>query len=93
MNSRFLLALYETNAKLERGASSFSSFSAGMGRIDLGQAGSPELPDFLHSLGGPIQSIPDGELEILDSAPAPLSEGEEEVGMHWVAEAGEVSDG
>ncbi|KAL1937387.1 hypothetical protein VTO73DRAFT_13793 [Trametes versicolor] len=60
LNSRFLLALYETNAYLERGGSSASSFSTlDFGEADPRATGSPELPAFLNSLAGPIHSFTD----------------------------------
>ncbi|KAL1938451.1 hypothetical protein VTO73DRAFT_11691 [Trametes versicolor] len=54
LNSRFLLALYETTAHRERGGPSLSSFS-----LDFGQAfpsgGAPsDLPEFLSEFAGPI---------------------------------------
>ncbi|OJT09211.1 hypothetical protein TRAPUB_14337 [Trametes pubescens] len=70
LNSRFLLALYETNAHLERGGTSASSFSTlDFGEADLRAEGSPELPEFLSSLGGPIHSFPDHDPDLFDSEP------------------------
>lgn len=70
MNSRFLLALYETNTRLERGGSSASSFSTlDFGEADSRAAGSPELPDFLRSLAGPIHSFPEHDPELFDPEP------------------------
>ncbi len=70
MNSRFLLALYETNAYLERGGTSASSFSTlNFGEADPRAEGSPELPDFLNPLAGPIHSFPDNDPELFDSEP------------------------
>lgn len=66
LNSRFLLALYETNAHLvERGgtlASSFSTLAFGEGD----RAESPELPEFLSSLAGPIHSVSDNNEELFE---------------------------
>ncbi|KAL1937385.1 hypothetical protein VTO73DRAFT_13791 [Trametes versicolor] len=71
LSSRFLLALYETNVNLERGGTSVSSFSTlDFGGLDRA-AGSPQLPEFLTSLAGPIQSVPDDDddPELFDSEP------------------------
>lgn len=82
MNSRFLLALYETNAHLERGGTSASSFST----LEFGEAyrtGPPQLPEFLISFGGPICFIPDDDAEMFDSKMVPqFSEFEAGVGLH-----------
>lgn len=68
MNCRFLLALYETNAYLERGGTSTSYFSTlGFCEADPRGARSPELPEFLNSLAGPIHSVPDHDLELFES--------------------------
>lgn len=54
---------------MERGGASVSSFST----LDFGEAtragGSPELPEFLSSLAGPIHSIPNEDPELFDSEP------------------------
>ncbi len=55
LNSRFLLALYETSASLERGGASDLSFS-----LNLSE-GSPELPEYLTSLAGPVHLVPDDD--------------------------------
>lgn len=91
MNSRFLLALYETNSRLERGGSSASSFSTlNFGETNsLRAAGSPELPEFLHSLAGPIHSFPDHDPELFDPEPITVQqEGEGEVDAESESEAG-----
>lgn len=73
MNSRFLLALYETNASLERGGASDSdldpSFSLNSGGAD--GVKSPDLPEFLTSLAGPVHIILDDDVELLDSETGP----------------------
>ncbi|OJT12065.1 hypothetical protein TRAPUB_11389 [Trametes pubescens] len=89
LSSRFLLALYETNARLERGGSSASSFSTlDFGEADPRAAGSPELPEFLQSLGGPIQSFPDHDPELFDPEPTTVQqEPEAEVEVRMQTEA------
>lgn len=58
LNSRFLLALHETNARLEGAANtSISSLSFNTGGGGDLRAGSPELPEFLGVLGGSIVSF------------------------------------
>lgn len=104
LNCRFLLALYETNARLEQGGSSASSFST----LDFGEAdspratGSPELPEFFQSLGGPIHSFPDQDPELFDPEPTPVqqeheaevdAESEAEVGAQGQVESIEVGEG
>ncbi|EIW57015.1 uncharacterized protein TRAVEDRAFT_49824 [Trametes versicolor FP-101664 SS1] len=104
LNSRFLLALYETNAHLERGGSSASSFST----LDFGEAPSlraavsPKLPEFLHSLAGPIHSLPDHDPELFDSEPTMVQQEREgevdaqsqsEVGVQGQVESVEVGEG
>lgn len=103
MNSRFLLALYETNAHLERGGSSASSFSTlAFGEADPRAAGSPELPEFIQSLGGPIHSFPDHDAELFDPEPTTAqqereggvdTESESEVGAQAQAESIEAAEG
>lgn len=90
MNSRFLLALYETNARLERGGSSASSFSTlDFGEADPRAAGSPELPEILQSLGGPIHSFHDHDPELFDPEPATVQqEREREVNAESGSEVG-----
>ncbi|EIW57012.1 uncharacterized protein TRAVEDRAFT_49821 [Trametes versicolor FP-101664 SS1] len=92
LNSRFLLALYETNARLERGGSSVSSFSTlDFGEADPRAAGSPELPEFLHSLASPIHSFPDHDPELFDPEPATVQQDpghEGEVGTESKLEVG-----
>lgn len=90
LNSRFLLALYETNSRLERGGSSASSFSTlNFGETDSPRAaGSPELPEFLHSLAGPIHSFPDHDPELFD--PEPTTEQQEREGEAGAESGSEV---
>ncbi|EIW57019.1 uncharacterized protein TRAVEDRAFT_49830 [Trametes versicolor FP-101664 SS1] len=89
LNSRFLLALYETNARLERGGSSASSFSTlDFGEADPRAAGSPELPEFLNSLAGPIHSFPDHDPELFD--PKPTTEQQEREGEAGAESGSEV---
>ncbi|EIW56806.1 uncharacterized protein TRAVEDRAFT_49628 [Trametes versicolor FP-101664 SS1] len=65
LNSRFLLALHETNARLEGAADeSMSSLSLDTGSGDDRRAGSPELPEFLGVLGGPIHSFHDEDEDL-----------------------------
>ncbi|EIW56815.1 uncharacterized protein TRAVEDRAFT_49637 [Trametes versicolor FP-101664 SS1] len=69
LNSRFLLHLHETNARLEGADASMTSYSL---RIDSGgdpRTGSPELPPFLGIIGGPIHSFPPDDQASLDFAP------------------------
>lgn len=106
MNSRFLLALYETNTHLERGGSSASSFST----LNFGEANSlraamsPELPEFLNSLAGPIHSLPDHDPEMFDPEPTMVqqeregevhaqSKSQSEVGAQGQVESVEVGEG
>lgn len=103
MNSRFLLALHETNGRIERGGSFSSSFSTlNFGEADQRAAGSPELPEFLHSLGGPILSFPDHDPELFDPETTTRqqeregevdAESESEVGAQAQAESIEVVEG
>lgn len=78
LNSRFLLALHETNAHLERGGTTASSTSA----LDFGRANeeamSSELPESISALAGTIHSIPDDDFNMVDSKPTlqPEIEGE-----------------
>ncbi|EIW56807.1 uncharacterized protein TRAVEDRAFT_49629 [Trametes versicolor FP-101664 SS1] len=72
LNSRFLLAIHETNARLEGAAdTSISSLSLHTGRGGTAQAGSPELPDFLGIIGGSFRSFHDDneDLQSLEFAP------------------------
>ncbi|KAL1938460.1 hypothetical protein VTO73DRAFT_11700 [Trametes versicolor] len=71
LNSRFLLSLYETNIYLERGGGSASSFSSTLDFGEADRARSPELPEFLSSLAGPIHSIPDDDPARFDFEPTP----------------------
>lgn len=97
LNSHFLLALYESNARLERGGYSASSFSTlDFGEADLRGTGSPELPEFLQSLGGPIHSFPDHDPELFEPEPTTVqqepegyvgTESESEVGAQVQAES------
>ncbi|KAL1938089.1 hypothetical protein VTO73DRAFT_11918 [Trametes versicolor] len=63
LNSRFLLALYETNASLERGGASDLSFSLNIDGLVDG-AKSPDLPEFLTSLAGPVHITSDDEADL-----------------------------
>ncbi|EIW57006.1 uncharacterized protein TRAVEDRAFT_49817 [Trametes versicolor FP-101664 SS1] len=77
LTSRFLLALYETNAHLQKGGTSASSFST----LDFAGADQPaELPEFLMSLGGPIHSIDDDDPELFSLEPTPQRETEADLG-------------
>lgn len=91
MNSHFLLALYESNARLEGGGYSASSFSTlDFGEADLRGTGSPELPEFLQSLGGPIHSFPDHDPELFEPEPTMVQqerEGEVDAGSESEVEA------
>ncbi|OJT06148.1 hypothetical protein TRAPUB_3083 [Trametes pubescens] len=79
LNSRFLLALRETNARLEGADASISALSLNTGSTDVLRAGSPELPPFLGAIGGPIHSFHHDELESLDFAsPSPSEEHQSE---------------
>lgn len=70
LNSRFLLALYETNAHLDRGGSAASpSSTLNFGGAD--REASSELPDFLSSLASPIQSINDNKPELFGPEATP----------------------
>ncbi|KAH9852816.1 hypothetical protein C2E23DRAFT_778182 [Lenzites betulinus] len=74
LNCRFLLDLYETNARLERGGSSLSQSNIGIGSLHFTGIGAPEAPDspedspFLSSFSGPVlHSFPD-DIAALDTA-------------------------
>lgn len=69
LNSRFLLALHETNARLEGAAdASISSLSLNTGSGDDPSAlASPELPPFLSAIGGEIRSFHDDDSEDMES--------------------------
>lgn len=74
LNSRFLLALHETSARLEGAAeASISSLSLDTGSSDDPQGGSepPELPEFLGIIRGLIRSFhcDDKDLGSLEFAP------------------------
>lgn len=72
MNSRFLLALHETNARLEgAGDASISSLSLNTGSGDNRRGDSPDLPEFLGVIGGSIHSFHDEneDLRSLEFAP------------------------
>lgn len=88
MTCRFLLALYETNAILERGGSSVSSHSVNLSRA--GQEGSPELPEFLNPLAGLIHSFPDGDPDLFEDMPEQETEGEAEADEGMDAEVIEM---
>ncbi|OJT08758.1 hypothetical protein TRAPUB_368 [Trametes pubescens] len=77
LNSRFLLALHETNARLEGAVdASITSLSLNISSGDDPRAGSPELPQFLGPIGGLIHSLPDDDLESLEFAPSAPSQRE-----------------
>ncbi|KAL1937378.1 hypothetical protein VTO73DRAFT_13784 [Trametes versicolor] len=96
-NSRFLLALYETNARMEKGCASTSSFSGST--VDF-RGANPEapsgFPELLSTLAGPICSIPDDGSEMFDSYAKPWRKVEaEEMGAEAVVEqspSGKVGD-
>lgn len=72
LNSRFLLALHETNARLEGAAdTSIPSLALDTRSGDDRRAGSPELPEFLGVLGGSIRSFQDEDEDLgsLEFAP------------------------
>lgn len=63
---------------------------------------SPELPEFLHSLAGPIHSFPDHDPELFDSEPTMVQQEREgevdaqsqsEVGVQGQVESVEVGEG
>ncbi|EIW57001.1 uncharacterized protein TRAVEDRAFT_21915 [Trametes versicolor FP-101664 SS1] len=96
-NSRFLLALYETNARMEKGCASTSSFSGST--VDF-RGANPEapsgFPELLSTLAGPICSIPDDGSEMFDSYAKPWRKVEaEEMGAEAAVEespSGKVGD-
>lgn len=60
LNGRFLLALHETNARLEGAAdASISSLSLGTVSSNDPRASAPVLPQFLGPIGGHIRSFSD----------------------------------
>lgn len=65
MVSRFLLALYETNANIERGG--VTSVASSFTTLDFGEAGraagSTNVPGFFSSLAGSIHTISESDLE------------------------------
>lgn len=69
LNSRFLLALHETNARLEGAAdASISSLSLNTGSGEAPSArASPELPPVLGPIGGAIHSFHDDDNEDMRS--------------------------
>lgn len=63
---------------------------------------SPELPEFLHSLAGPIHSLPDHNPELFDSEPTMVqhdregqvdAQSQSEVGLQEQVEPVEVGEG
>lgn len=63
---------------------------------------SPELPEFLHSLAGPIHSLPDHDPELFDSEPTMVQQEREgqvdvqsqsEVGAQGQVEPVELGEG
>lgn len=79
LNSRFLLALHEANAHLERGGTTASSTSA----LDFGRANpeamSSELPEFISAIARTIHSIPFDDFDMVNSKPTLQPEIEVEV--------------
>lgn len=69
LNSRFLLDLHETNARLEGADASMTSYSLHIDSDGDPKTGSPELPPFLACIGGPIHSFPPDDQASLDFAP------------------------
>ncbi|EIW63096.1 uncharacterized protein TRAVEDRAFT_43403 [Trametes versicolor FP-101664 SS1] len=71
LNSRFLLALHETNTRLGGTNTSISSLSFNIASGGDPGAGSPEPPEFLGIIGGSIHSFhdDDGDLDELAFAP------------------------
>lgn len=74
LNSRFLLALHETNAHLAQGGTSVSSMSLDFGVADRA-VGSTELPEFLTELAGPIHPAPEYDPELFDAGPESVAGG------------------
>ncbi|KAL1937392.1 hypothetical protein VTO73DRAFT_13798 [Trametes versicolor] len=93
LNSRFLLALYETNAHLESGGTSASSFSTLDFREGNPPAGSVALPGYLSSLAGPIYSVPDDGSELFDSDSTQKHEPKRVVGAEVKADLEQVNAG
>ncbi|EIW57005.1 uncharacterized protein TRAVEDRAFT_49816 [Trametes versicolor FP-101664 SS1] len=81
MVSRFLLALYETNANIERGG--VTSVASSFTTLDFGEAGraaaSTNVPGFFSSLAGSIRSISDSDQEPYDSESTSQCPNEEEI--------------
>ncbi len=69
LNSRFLLNLHETNARLEGAEATMTSYSLHIDSTGDPRTGSLELPPFLSCIGGPIHSFPDDDRASLDFAP------------------------
>ncbi|EIW56805.1 uncharacterized protein TRAVEDRAFT_49627 [Trametes versicolor FP-101664 SS1] len=96
LNSRFLLALHETNARMGGTDASmvsslnFNAVSGGDPRVS-----SPELPGSLGVLGGPIHSFheDDDDLESLQLASWSQEEHQVKPGLGGVAESGGDGDG
>ncbi|KAL1937167.1 hypothetical protein VTO73DRAFT_14509 [Trametes versicolor] len=83
LNNRFLLALHETNTRLEgeEDTTAVSSLSFYTSSGDDPRAGSPEILEFLSVIGGPIHSFHnDEDLELLSFAP-PTSQEEHQSGL------------
>lgn len=78
LNSRFLLALHETNARLVGANRSISSLSIDINDGDDQRAGSPELPQFLGAIGGPIHSFHDEDEDLRSLTFGPPQEEEHE---------------
>ncbi|EIW57022.1 uncharacterized protein TRAVEDRAFT_49833 [Trametes versicolor FP-101664 SS1] len=88
LNSRFLLAIYESKDHRERGGSPASSFSTvDFVEADPRAAVSPELPEFSQSFGGPIYSLPNHDPELFDPEPTAVQqEREGEIGAESESE-------
>lgn len=72
LNSRFLLALHETDAQVVGAVdTSISSLSLNSGSGGELHAGSPELPEYLGIIGGSIRSFhgDEDDLQSLEFAP------------------------
>ncbi|OJT15919.1 hypothetical protein TRAPUB_14141 [Trametes pubescens] len=89
LNSRFLLALHETNARLE-GAAGDTDTAVSVSSLCFnprsgGTAGTPtrsQLPDFLGIIGGPVHSFHHADdLESLDIVPLPQRQSAPQSGL------------
>ncbi|KAH9852814.1 hypothetical protein C2E23DRAFT_917821 [Lenzites betulinus] len=81
LSARFLLDLYETNARLERGGSSLSQSNIGTHSLHFAESGgaradAPENPPFLDSFSGPVlHPFPDDIIafDTIDDKPKPAA--------------------